>query len=73
MSLHLAARGGKQAKSKAIVAVTRKLAVLLRCLSIDSPLETPTCAELSSRQLIQSANRNPVEEKPRATTEAKIP
>jgi len=39
-SLHLAARGGKQAKSKAIVAVTRKLAVLLRRLSIDSPLET---------------------------------
>ncbi|MGF7178521.1 hypothetical protein HDF11_000001, partial [Tunturiibacter psychrotolerans] len=30
--LHLAARGGKQAKSKAIVAVARKLAVLLHHL-----------------------------------------
>jgi hypothetical protein len=40
MSLHLAARRGKQAKSKAIVAVARKLAVLLCRLSIDSPLET---------------------------------
>ena len=30
--LYLTARGGKQAKSKAVVAVARKLAVLLRCL-----------------------------------------
>jgi len=30
--LHLAARGGKQAKSKAVVAVARKLAVLLHRL-----------------------------------------
>ena len=30
--LHLAARGGKQAKSKAVVAVARKLAVLLHHL-----------------------------------------
>jgi hypothetical protein len=33
---------------------------------------TPTCTELASRQLIQSANRNTVEStKPRATTKAK--
>jgi transposase len=30
--MHLAARGGKQAKSKAVVAVARKLAVLLHHL-----------------------------------------
>ncbi|WP_433963489.1 transposase [Tunturiibacter psychrotolerans] len=103
--LHLAARGGKQAKSKAIVAVAqvgrvassplehpRAVHAVLRTSSLRDqhvyPLRrhrvpmtasrlrpsrptdkwqhrlssrTPTCTELASRQLIQSANRNTVE------------
>jgi hypothetical protein len=44
VGLHLAARGGKQAKSKAVIAVARKLAVLLhRIWTTQEPVSTPKC------------------------------
>jgi transposase len=43
--LHLAARGGKQAKNKAVVAVARKLAVLLHRLWITQEFYIPFHAE----------------------------
>jgi transposase len=43
--LHLAARGGKQAKNKAVVAVARKLAVLLHHIWVTQELYVPFYVE----------------------------
>ena len=45
MGLHLAARGGKQAKNKAVVAVARKLAVLLHHLWTTQEAYIPFCEQ----------------------------